>query len=226
MRLIRLLIRVSIFLSIIPIARSGESEISKMVGTYAECFMACKAIRINPDLTFDHYLSGDLWPTIRLKGTLKLLGNSMVLANSYQQPSKNPTVKETTDGHGGDFQIRVIDAVSATYPGIHIVGKSKGTDFDVETDNNGIAIIPPCGEFSILIPWLKQSWQHKLSLPGANKFEIQISEDQMFPERFIVNEKWAIKNKALYSVTEDGKISEYGMERVNKRRERDFFPDK
>jgi hypothetical protein len=44
-------------LSHLPLIKD-KASITKMVGTYAECAMACEAIRINPDMTFDHYLSG------------------------------------------------------------------------------------------------------------------------------------------------------------------------
>jgi hypothetical protein len=205
---------------------SGRPEIKGMVGTYGECSMACYAIRINPDMTFDSYLSGDLWPTIRLKGTLKLIGKSMVLANSSQQPTRFPTVTEASEGDGTVFIVQVMDALSAKYPGVRITGKSKGLDFNVETDESGTAKIPPCEQFTYLFPWLRQSWDHKISLPKANQFVIRMSKDQMNPEFFIVNEKWVIKNRMLYSVDENGKAWEFGMKRVGKRQVKEFFPDK
>jgi hypothetical protein len=212
-------------LLLIPAALSGESGISKMVGTYAECAMACTAIRINPDLTFDHYLSGDLWPTIRLKGKLKLLGDSTVIANSDEQPTGVPKVTEEVAEDNNSLQVRAMDAAGGLMPGIRIRGKSKSRKFDIETDNRGIAAIPYCDEFQLFVPWLRQSWPHKISLPGANRFTIQLTMDQMFPENFIVNEKWVIRNNMLYFVLDDGQLS-YGMERINKDREKQFFPDK
>jgi hypothetical protein len=200
-------------------------QIKRMAGTYGECVMACSAIRINPDMTFDSYLSGDLWPTIRLKGTLKHIGKSTVLANSTRQPTRFPTVVESSEGDETVFTVQVFDAVAATYPGIRIRGKSNGLDFDVETDERGTATIPTCDQFTYVIPWLRQSWNHKVSLEKVNRFIIRISEDQMHPELFVINQKWMIKNRTLYFVDENGRASESGMKRVSKRQEREFFPE-
>ena len=132
---------------------------------------------------------------------------------------------EVAEGDENVFIVQAFDAASATYPGIRIMGKSKSSDYDVETDESGTVRIPPCDGFTYVIPWLKQSWKHEISLEGANRFTIRISEDQMHPELFIVNEKWLIQNKMLYFVDENGMPSEYGMKRVNKREEKDFVPD-
>lgn len=59
---------------------SVAAQKNRIVGTYLSCEMACQAIQIRADGTFQHLFDGDLYNNERTGGTWKLIGHNRIKA--------------------------------------------------------------------------------------------------------------------------------------------------
>ena len=199
---------------------SVAAQKNRIVGTYLSCEMACQAIQIRADGTFQHLFDGDLYNNERTGGTWKLIGHNRIKAWS---PEPLPPVITEKAGSGENVIFAVMDSQGATVPGATITLATKDGSISCSTDDTGSCRLHPSG-YSFTVYVGRYSSEYQIKDRNSKVFEIVLPAKLLTPD--VLNDIWVIERNTLYFERE-GKIDrDYGLRRVNKSKALKLFPDK
>jgi len=111
-----------------------KAQKSQVEGAYMSCEMACQAIQIRHDGTFQRLLDGDLYNDERTDGNWKSLGPNRIKAWS-KKPSE-PKIREISENRS-DFKFVVLDYAGAVEPGVAISMTVDGKQLACVTMDDG-----------------------------------------------------------------------------------------
>ncbi|MBI4478594.1 MAG: carboxypeptidase regulatory-like domain-containing protein [Acidobacteria bacterium] len=187
----------------------------QIFGAYQYCVFACTTIQIRPDQTFIYRLDGDLFNDHRVYGTWSHTGNGKIHAvSSYNDLSE---VSERHLPDRPDFLIRVVDPAGATIPGatVSAIGVADG---ESETGFDGIATIPRCAEFEVVVAGFKPVRYRPMN-SQSNEFGVTV--DVM---TLRVDEVWLILYDNLYIVGSDGSVYwTFSLKKLSPAEEHEIF---
>jgi hypothetical protein len=190
----------------------------RIVGAFMSCEMACQAIQIRADGTFQRLLDGDLYNDQRTEGHWKALSSNRIKAWS-KKPS-DPKIFEKTDNRD-DFEFQVLDPAGALVPGAIISSTAGSKTISCVTTDDGVCSLPKSEVFSITVGRYKSS-PHSPRNGSSRLFRIELPYELLGPD--FIDDVWVIEGNQLY-FERDGKIErDYSLQRMSKKKERRIFP--
>jgi hypothetical protein len=190
-----------------------------IVGAYESCPFHCVTIQIKADRTFVYRLDGDLYNDQRIEGTWSYVALNKIHATSVTVPTP-PLVEEDTLPSETKFQVKVLDSNGAPIQPATVKPVGLAGDSAVQTNDDGVAVIPRCGEFEVTAMDYRGTYRPKD--PTSNSFQIVLTPDQMTPDT--LDEVWVIRGSKLQVLNKDGTINrDMPFTKISRSRERAIF---